>query len=496
MKKILTLLIDGLGVSEKEEGNAVKRANMPVFSSLLEKYPHTELDASGESVGLTENQVGNETVGYLTLSAGQILKQRSSYVHDFSDVDSLATNTALKNAIEQVKSKNSTMHIMGLMSDGGINSNIDDIIKIIEYLKKQEIKLGIDFIADGKDVEAKSALKYIDEIKKTEVPIISVCGRYYAMDADEKWDRTKIYYDLVRNGEGLKVKELELALKNCYIRNITDEFLPPILVEPDHNIKDNDVIFWVNFHETGATQILTALTNPSEITEFPTKKLNNVKTLMMYPVDPKINATVLINEEEDTSNSLGLYLSKLNMTQARIADKNTYEYVTYYFNGETEKKLSKCTNYLVEIPDTIPGKSIELHAAGVTKQIIKCMEKDTDFILASISAADTVAKTGNFNATVSILEFIDECLKKIMESAELNFYTVIITSPYGSLEAMIDEEGKPITMHTTNKVPFIITDTKLKLKNGALTDIAPTILSYMDISIPESMKDSEILIKD
>jgi len=373
MKKILTLVLDGIGISEEENGNAFRQANTPNYDSLIEKYPHSQLEASGKKVGLPEGQAGNATVGYMTLAAGQVLKQHSSFVHDFVDEDSLATNTALKDAIEHVKKKKSTMHIIGLMSDGGKNSNIDDILKIINFLKNQEINLAIDFIADGRDVETKSALKYIEKIEETGVPIVTICGRYYAMDADEKWDRTRIYYDLVRNGIGLKVKEIPLALKNCYIRNITDEFLPPIIVEPDSNIKDNDCIFWVNFHEEGAAQILTALSNPNEIKEFQTRKINNIKLLMMYPVSPLVNGTVLINEEDDTSNSLGIYLSKLELSQARIANKSTYEYVTHYFNGEIDTKLPKCTSYLVDIPESIPGKKVELNIAATTKQIIKCM---------------------------------------------------------------------------------------------------------------------------
>ena len=239
MKKILLLTIDGLGLSYKEEGNAVNKANMPFYKSLFDKYPHSNIVASGKEVGLPEGQAGNKVVGYKTIAAGQVLKQRSSFIHDFMDVDSLATNTELKSAIEQCKKYNSTFHVMGLMSAGGKNANIDDTIKILEFLKSQEIKVGVDFIADGKDVETKSVLKYIEKINETGVPIFTVCGRYYAMDEEEKPDRTRIYYDLVRNGIGLKVKEINLALKNCYMRNITDEFLPPIIVEADSNIKDN-----------------------------------------------------------------------------------------------------------------------------------------------------------------------------------------------------------------------------------------------------------------
>lgn len=496
MKKILMIMLDGIGVRNNVDGNALKAANMPNFNMLLEKYPHSLLDVSGECVGLTENQAGNAEVGYRTLASGKVIKQKSSYVHDFVDEDVLATNPAIKDAIEQVKKHKSTIHIVGLMSDGGITSNIDDTIKIIDFFKKQEVEVGVDFIADGKDSEPKSIEQYIKKIEEINVPIFTVCGRYYAMNDDDRWDRTKIYYDLIRNGVGLQIKELNVALKNCYMRNITDEYLPPMVVKPNKNIKKNDVVFWVNYNTDGAKQILMALTNPDEIKEFNAAPSQNVKYLMLYPVDPKINATVLINEENDISNSIGQYLGRLELTQARIGSIKSYEYVTTYFNGDSNDKIPKSNNYYIDLKEKIPGKELELNAAGISKQVIKCMEKDVDFILASFDAIDIVASTGNFEKTVQILEFIDECLGKIIESAELNFYTIVLLSTFGSAELMKDEEGRALTTHTLDKVPFIITDAKLDLDNGKITDVAPTVLSYMDIGIPESMKENKILIKN
>ena len=495
MKKILTLIIDGLGISEKETSNALKIANMPNYNNLLEKYPHTELNASQEAVGLREDQAGNEEVGYKTIGAGRVLKQRSSFVNEFVDVDSLATNQSLKEIVDHAKKHKSTIHIIGLMSDGGISSNIKDTIKIIEFLKTQNVKLAIDFIADGKDVEAKSALQYIEMLEKTEVPIVSICGRYYAMDKEQKWDRIKVYYDLVRSGNGLKIKEIPLALKNCYIRNITDEFLPPILVEPNKNLKNNDVVIWANYEEDSAKEFLTALSSPEEIEDFEAVKIENMKLLTMYPVDSKVKATALIDEEDDASINLSKYLGKLDITQARVALPNDYEHVTYFFNGESKDKIKRCNNYLVETPDIDISRQKELSAAAFTKQIIKCMEKDTEFIVAGIGLIDEMAHTGNLEETKKMLEFIDECIGKIIESASLNFYTIIITSTHGNVEELETEDGKPSTTHTKNKVPLIITDSKLTLEQGSLTDIAPTILSYMDISIPESMRSSKVLIK-
>lgn len=494
MRKILTLVVDGIGVSEESLGNALKSASMPNYNNLLEKYPNTTLEASSSSVGLGVGQPGNSKVGFKTLGAGQVLKQRSSFMNDFVDKDSLATNSILKEAIDKAHKEKSTIHVIGLMSDGGISSNIKDTIKIIEFLKEQEVKVVVDFIADGKDVEIKSALTYIEMIENTGVPIATICGRYYAMDKEEKWDRVKIYYDLIRNGIGLKIKEIPLALKNCYIRNITDEFLPPIIVDATKKIKNNDIVLWTNYEDESAREILIALSNPSEAKKVKATPIDNFKLLLMYPVDPKVNGVVLINEENDVSNNLGKYFGKLKLTQARISLKNSFQNVSYYFNGEDSQKIPKCNNYCLEIPDVKTDKIYELGAAAVTKQIIKCMEKDTDFILANLDAADVVGHTGDFDRTVKVLEFLDECLGRIIESAELNFYTIIITSTHGNIEEMV-VDGMPSTTNTTNKVPFIMCDSKLELTSGSLNDVAPTILTYVDISIPDEMKNSKVLIK-
>lgn len=495
MKKILTLVLDGLGLSEKEEGNAIAMADMPNYKGMLKDFPNVELEASGPGVGMRENQPGNAEVGYKTIACGRVLRQRSSFMSEFVDKDSLATNKNLKAAVEYAKKKKSTIHIMGLMSDAGLSSNIEDTIKIIEYLKTQDVKMVIDFIADGKDVEDKSALYYVEKLEETEVPIATICGRYYAMDDGEKWDRTKIYYDLIRNGVGLKVKEIPLALKNCYMRNITDEFLPPIIVKENKQLQNNDVVICTNYEVESAKQILIALTNASEIDEFDTVTVENLKLLMMYAGDEKIKGTALIDEESDIANSLGKYFGRLGISQARVALESGFDHVTYYFNGEDDEKIPKCANYLVDVPKIETDRPRELALAALTKQIIKCMDRDTEFILAGIDTADEIGHTGNLEETVQILEFIDECLGKILESASLNFYTVIVTSTHGNVEEMLIDENKASTVNTCDKVPFIVNDPKLSLTNGKLTDVAPTILSLMDISIPETMN-GKILIKE
>lgn len=494
MRKILTLVVDGIGLRDDSPENAMLLANMPNYRNLVENYPNTQLEASGEAVGLRVDQAGNAEIGYKTLGAGQVIRQRSSFMNEFVDVDSLATNPNLKSAVEQARKHKSTIHIMGLMSDAGISSNINDTLKIIEYLKNQNVKMVVDFIADGRDVEAKSALKYIEMIQVLEVPIASICGRYYAMDEEEKWDRIKVYYDLVRNGVGLKIKEIPLALRNCYMRNITDEFLPPILVEPNKYLKNNDVIVWTNYSKEGSREILIALSNPDEITEFEAVGVDNLKLLLMYNVDEKVEGTVLLNEEDDRFNNLGKYFNRLGLTQARVALPSNYQNVVVDFNGGIEEKITKCACYQVEVPKSDVGSQAELGMVGLTKQIIKCMEKDTDFVFAGFDQIDVVGHEGNINTAIKTLEFFDQCLGRILESASMNFYTVFIVSTHGNVEEMKGEGGEVVTTNTTNKVPLIITDAKVSLKSGSLADFAPTLLKYMDISVPDSMKDSKILV--
>ncbi|HBA38021.1 MAG TPA: phosphoglycerate mutase (2,3-diphosphoglycerate-independent) [Firmicutes bacterium] len=496
MKKVLTIVVDGIGLSDDSSENALLLANMPNYREMFENYPHAELEASGEAVGLRVDQAGNAEIGYKTLGAGQVIRQRSSFMNEFVDIDSLATNAGLKSAVEQARRHKSTIHIMGLMSDAGIVSNIHDTLKIIEYLKEQNVKMVVDFIADGKDVEAKSAFSYIEMIQATGVSIASICGRYYAMDESEKWDRIKIYYDLVRNGVGLKIKDISLALKNCYMRNITDEYLPPILVEPNKYLRNNDVIIWTNYSKEGSREILIALSNPDEIDDFEAVKVDNLKLLMMYNVDAKVEGTALLSEEDDRFNNLGKYFNRLGLTQARIALPSNYQNVVVNFNGGVEEKITRCACYQVDVPKSDVVSPMELGMVGLSKQIIKCMEKDTDFIFAGFDQIDAAGHEGNLELSIKALELFDQCLGRILESASMNFYTVMLVSTHGNVEAMKTPEGEIVTLNTTNKVPFLIMDSKVSLRNGSLADVAPTILKYMDIGIPESMKESKILIED
>ena len=495
MKKILTLVLDGFGLNDEAFGNAIKEAKTPTLDRIFEEYPSSSLFASGKYLGLPENMPGNKSVGYESIALGRVLKQRSTFAKEFTTIDSLETNPSIKDAIAHVKKHKSTFHLIGLMSDGLINSNIKDTIKIAKFLESKDIDVVVDFISDGVDVPKKSAIKYVEMHEENEIKIASLCGRYYAMDDGKRYDRTKIYYDLIRNGVGLKVKELKLAIKNCYIRDILDQHLPPIIVMPDKNIKDNDALLWMNYEKDNSYQTLVSLINPEEIKEFSTRKLTSIKPLLLYPVDPKINATVLIVEESDPSNSLGLYLGSLGLTQARIADEENYDFVTFYFNGKITKKILKCNTLRIDLKRK--EKDYEkIASVQITKEVIKAMERDTDFILASLSAADDISKKESYEKTIDMIEFLDECLKRIIESAELNFYTVIITSTHGNVESLLDSEGNKTSANTNNNVPFIIMDKNLKLFDGALCNIAPTILDYMDIKIPESMQKNRSLIKN
>ena len=349
MKKILTLVLDGFGLNDEDFGNAIKQAKTPTLDKIFEEYPSSSLFASGKYLGLPDDMPGNKSVGYESIALGRVLKQRSTFAKEFTTTDSLETNPSIRDAISHVKKHKSTFHLIGLMSDGLINSNIKDTIRIAKFLESKDIDVVVDFISDGVDVPRKSAIKYVEMLEEKDIKIASLCGRYYAMDNNKRYDRTKIYYDLIRNGIGLKVKELKLAIKNCYIRDILDQHLPPILVMPDKNIKDNDAILWMNYEGDNSYQTLVSLINPEEIKEFSTRKLTSIKPLLLYPVDSKIDATVLIVEESDPSNSLGLYLGSLGLTQARIADEANYDFVTFYFNGKVTKKILKCNTLIIDL---------------------------------------------------------------------------------------------------------------------------------------------------
>lgn len=499
MKKILTIILDGFGMREELHGNAIKEANPKNFNSLWEKYPHSLLWASEEPIGLLKGQFGNSEVGHKTIGAGRKLSQDIDRIHDFLD-NHIEEDEKFQTMISKSKEKKNAIHIMGLFSNGLVHADMEHFLKLYDHLVNNEVKnIYFHLITDGRDTKITEAYTFIrvleEKIKELKVgSIATMCGRFYAMDRDNKLDRTKTYYDLITKGKGASVKSVESALNTCYKKNVTDEFLPPIVLNSEGILKDGDTVIWMNYRTDRAKQILDSLTNKA-YNNYPVVNYNELDVYTFIPIDKKIK-TISFLEEECVENPLGIYLSKLGLSQARIAETEKYAHVTYFFDGEYDGSIENCTKILVP---SLKVKTYDLDprmsAVEVTKKTIACMQRDVDFILVNFANPDMVGHTGNFDATVKAILTVDVCLGKIIEEAENNFYKVIVTADHGNADKMIDEEENPVTTHTLAKVPFIIVDEGITLKEeGDLTNIAPTILDYMDIAKPKEMKDTESLI--
>ena len=495
MKKIVTIVFDGFGMRDEEKGNAVKAADMVNFNKFWNKYPHALLDASEEKVGLSKGQFGNSEVGHMTIGAGRLVKQNETIVNEL--LASIEENEVFKDLI---KENDKRIHLMGLCSDGNVHAGIDDFINLYNSLIKNGFtKIYFHLITDGRDTNPMSAYKYIkmieDEINKNNIgTIATICGRYYAMDRDDNYKRTNLYYDLVTRAKGTAIKNIEKALNSCYKIKETDEFIRPLLVDEEGKIKNGDILIWMNYRADRSKQILSALTDP-DYSNFNTLKMDNLKVYSFFPVDKNIN-TISFLEKPIIKNPLGLYLSELDFTQARIAESEKFPHVTYFFDGGYKGKINKCNTFEIPSPnvktyDLMP----EMSAIPVTKKVIECMMQDYDFILVNFANPDMVGHTGNFIAASKACMAVDLCLSKIVEKAEENFYKVILLADHGNADIMIDENDQPVTTHTLSKVPFILMDENVKLKDeGDLTMVAPTILEYMEIALPEEMKETESLI--
>ena len=497
MKKILTIIIDGFGIREEAHGNAIKDAEMSCFNRLWEEYPHSLLSASEEPVGLKPGQFGNSETGHQTIGAGRLLKQNETIVDDFLKSDINENETFQKLLLN----KDKDIHLMGLCSDGNVHAGIDDMLKFYELLVKNDFKkIHFHLITDGRDTKINSAYGYIkqieNEIKKSKVGnIATICGRYYAMDRDNNYDRTKMYYNLVTKGAGITGLDIKSAIKYMYQLNVTDEFIKPIVLDDSSLIKNGDVLIWLNYRADRSKQIIRAFTD-SLFDGFNTYNMDKLEVYSFLPISKDIHTFNFIDEPVIT-NPLGLYLSKLELTQARIAETEKFAHVTYFFDGRYDGKIPKCNTYHIPSPNVATyDLKPEMSAIDVTKKCIECMVQDYDFILVNYANPDMVGHTGVYDAAVKACMAVDLCLSKLIEKAEDNFYKVIILADHGNVDIMLDENEEAISTHTLSKVPFIILDKSVSLKKeGDLTMVAPTILEYMDIAVPEEMQDTDILFE-
>ena len=500
MKKICMVVLDGFGYSDNTLGNAVMMAPPNHFLDMWKNYPHSLLTASEEAVGLEKGQFGNSEVGHMTLGAGHKVRQSVQLLHEFLD-NNTADNEMFIEMIEELTDSNKNLHLIGLVSDGKVHSSLDHFLKLFDVLKEKQIEnVYVHVISDGRDTEPKSLYSYIlkleEKMKETGIgKIASICGRYYAMDRDKNWDRTKKYYELLVHGIGIKAPNIPLIIQKCYENNITDEFIPPIRLEHFQMIRDEDVVLWMNYRTDRAKQILSSLVK-TNFNDFSTKSMVHPTVYSFLPIDPKIK-TKHFTERDVIKNPLGVYLSNLGLTQARIAETEKYAHVTYFFDGESNSSLEGCQKFLIPSPKVATyDLKPEMSAVEVTKKIVTSMEKDYDFILANYANPDMVGHTGNLEATIKACVTVDCCLKVLKEKAEENFYTLVILADHGNADQMLDEKGNPVTTHTCSKVPFIILDPKVNLvEEGDLTNVASTILEYMEIAVPKEMKDTKSLIQ-
>jgi 2,3-bisphosphoglycerate-independent phosphoglycerate mutase len=497
------MILDGWGLGTNPNVSAIDKANTPYIDSLYHDYPNSKLVTYGSGVGLPEGQMGNSEVGHMNLGAGRIVYQ------DFAKINLDIQNgnfNSLQNLINPLKSiqkNNKKLHLIGLVSDGGVHSHISHLEAILDLSEEINIKnVFIHAFTDGRDVDPKSGLGFIErlekKIKHSSAKLASVIGRYYAMDRDKRWERTKKCYDLLVNGVGTKTSNIKNSIKDSYRNNITDEFLEPLLAvnknnESDGLIENGDYVIFFNFRTDRGRQLTQVMTQNSK-NEM--KKLDlNFVTMTNY--DDSFENIKIIYDKANLDDTLGEVLSKNNKKQIRIAETEKYPHVTFFFNGGREEPYKNETRILCQSPKVATyDLKPEMSAYEIAKSIIPEIEKrEADFICLNFANPDMVGHTGDMSAAIKACETVDECSAKIIEKAKENKYTVLVIADHGNSDIMINKDGSPNTAHTTNLVPLILIDEKIKkIENGVLGDIAPSILDIMNIQKPEKMTCKSLIV--
>lgn len=488
MKPLLLCILDGVGIRQSTHGNALNAAKTPNLDKLFSKYPHAVLEASGPFVGLPKGQMGNSEVGHINIGTGRIPKQSLDVITEAIEKNEIKKNKEYKALIKHLKKHSSDLHICGLLSDGGIHSHINHLLGLIDILKNEKINhIYYHIFTDGRDTKPHESLKFIklleDKINQTNTgEIATIAGRYYAMDRDNRWNRIeKAYNEMTKE---TKTYNIEEKIKENYNKGITDEFIKPFS-HTNGIIKENDGILVFNFRPDRLRELFTALTD-KDFKEFNRTFIPNLKLVTMMPVDEHIVCTNLFNHPKVT-NYLGEILEKNHLKQLRIAETEKYAHVTYFFDGENKETLNNCDQILIPSPKVATyDLKPEMSAYEITNTLLPKIE-NYDVIILNFAGGDMVGHTGNFKATVKALEAIDKCIGKIYKKIlELNG-TLIITADHGNCDYMFDNEGNTITSHSISPVPFLITKENVKLRNGKLADIAPTILYGLGITIPKEM---------
>jgi 2,3-bisphosphoglycerate-independent phosphoglycerate mutase len=498
-KKVILIIMDGWGLGKVKSADAIQNAKVPFVSSLYEKYPHTTLVTCGEDVGLPDGQMGNSEVGHLNLGAGRIVYQELQRINVAIRTGEFAKNTELLAAIRFAKNNQKALHLLGLVSNGGVHSHINHIKAIIDVCKAEGLeKVFIHAFTDGRDTDPKSGLGFMtdlqDHLNGAVGKIASVSGRYYAMDRDKRWERVKLAYDCMVKGEGPTAVSALTAIEQAYAADITDEFIKPTVItdesqQPVVTIKDGDVAICFNFRTDRCREITEVLTQ-SDNPEFGMKKLDlHYTTMTMY--DHKFKNVSVIFENDNLNNTLGEVLSANGKKQIRIAETEKYPHVTFFFSGGREEPFPGESRIMVPSPKVATyDLQPEMSAFEITDKLVPEIENETaDFICLNYANTDMVGHTGVFSAAITAAQTVDACVNRVVTAALAHGYTVFLTADHGNADYMINEDGTPNTAHTLNLVPFFIIDKDWKgeIKNGKLGDLAPTILTVMGLPIPKEM---------
>jgi 2,3-bisphosphoglycerate-independent phosphoglycerate mutase len=504
--KVVLIILDGWGIGDGTKSDAIANAKTPFYKSLLANYPHSTLKTSGEDVGLPDGQMGNSEVGHLNIGAGRVVYQDLVKINLACRNNSIDKNSVLLETFNYVKQNNKSLHLIGLVSDGGVHSSQEHLHHLLNVAKENNIEqVYVHAFTDGRDTDPKSGIGYIEQLlthmKLTAGKLASITGRYYAMDRDKRWERVKIAYDGLVNGIGTNTTNGLTAINQSYNEGITDEFIKPIIItnadgSPVATIKEGDAVICFNFRTDRCREITSVLTQKN-MHDYG-MQIIPLLYITMTNYDHTFKNIQVMYAKDDLKMTMGEVVSKANLKQIRIAETEKYPHVTFFFSGGREQEFQGESRLMIPSPKVATyDLQPEMSALQVTKAIVPELEKGSaDFVCLNFANTDMVGHTGDYAAVVKAAETVDACLQRVVEAGIKNNYSFIIIADHGNADFMINADGSPNTAHTLNPVPCLIVDPRYKnIDSGRLADLAPTLLTMIGLPIPREMTGT-ILIEE